>query len=343
MDLVQVYEEVKTRIKKLDFETLWPEFHSLEFALYDREKVALDGEVIDWSPEFVANTSIEYKGRRLAIWNMDQEYDYDRLTSLIVHEMFHSFQHEKDEKRWAKEFDAIVNYQYNKRLLQLKKNENQLLVQLLEHFEWDKWKELLEIRRIRKEEYPYETQYEECIEAIEGSAQYVEFQVLKMLKPALYEENRNRLIKQLLDINNYIPTRMIQYACGAFMLEVCIENGLPVDLTLGNHDKIFYHQVLEEGMPYQKREIPIQPEVERYYDAIYQGYQKQIDEACANGKNLITKPVRLTGLNVYNAWYYKGYVHTTFFLMYEDKEVTQLHGNYLCRLENGMLLEVYES
>ena len=97
-----LYEKVSRQLERIDFEALWPGFHPFPFALYDGTHAVLDGQLTDCPEDFRGNTAMSFQGRRIAIWNVGPELprDEERFTSQLVHEMFHAFQMERNEKRF---------------------------------------------------------------------------------------------------------------------------------------------------------------------------------------------------------------------------------------------------
>ena len=149
MQLDKIYFEVKTYIGKLNFSKLWKGFKPLKFALYTDSECFFDGKFIPKTGEFLANTCIVYNGERIAIWYLQEEIDAIVLASKIVHEMFHGFQsmHAKFDSEY--EIDALYNYKYSDKNLNLKLKENNLLCSLSEQFEENVFSELLKIRKYR--------------------------------------------------------------------------------------------------------------------------------------------------------------------------------------------------
>ena len=120
MELHEYYSEINSRIEKIDFDALWKDFKPLKFALYNDKKCFFDGQYIEKTDDFFANTAIEFNGEVIAIWNVSEPTDSDVLTSKIVHEMFHGFQTISGEKRYADEMDALFEYCYSNENLSVK-------------------------------------------------------------------------------------------------------------------------------------------------------------------------------------------------------------------------------
>ena len=70
MELLTLYHAVAEQLDRLDFAALYPGYHRYPFALYDEEQVCLEGQLFPWDDRFLGNTSIEYEGRRIAIWSV---------------------------------------------------------------------------------------------------------------------------------------------------------------------------------------------------------------------------------------------------------------------------------
>ena len=132
MKLNEIYFEVEKLIKKVDFNNLWPGFKPFKFALYNETECFFDGEYVDRTDEFLANTAINYNGEMIAIWNMIEEINPIILCSKIIHEMFHGYQKINKESRFPDEIEAIINYNYDEENLSYKLLENELIVELLE-------------------------------------------------------------------------------------------------------------------------------------------------------------------------------------------------------------------
>ena len=200
MNLETLYAQVRNTVSSLDFHSIWPGFEPLRFALYDDKSCFFDGQYVEKTDEFCANTSIVYHGEQIAIWMVQQEYDISVLTSKIVHEMFHGYQHLMGWDCWPNELEALYRYQYEVENLSLKLHENELLLALLDRFDGVALRELLACRKRRSAAFPCEFMYESREEEIEGTANYVEWQVLKQLDKGradkLTEEMRTRMTKE---------------------------------------------------------------------------------------------------------------------------------------------------
>jgi hypothetical protein len=98
----------------------WPKFKLVAFALYNRENVYLYNHpkfpsqtkpysYFKWNKQFNgANTLILYEDYPTAIVNLDYYDDIESIYSIVIHELFHGFQHLKEEKRFPNEMLGIT-------------------------------------------------------------------------------------------------------------------------------------------------------------------------------------------------------------------------------------------
>jgi hypothetical protein len=232
--LDELYYEVNKYIKMLDFNELWNGFKPFKFALYNDNECFFDGHYIEKTNDFIANTSINYKNEIIAIWNVMEEVNPIILTSKIIHEMYHGYQMLNNESRFPNELDALYNYKYNDNNLSIKLIENKLIAELVSKFDIDKYRYLLSLRKYRFNNYNYEYVYESKIEQIEGSACYVELNVLKQLSNELYLNKLNSMKKRVVNPNNLLPIRIISYDIGALLLTILKENNIVFNQRLND-------------------------------------------------------------------------------------------------------------
>ena len=93
LNLQVLHGQISEAIKSLDFGKIWDGFTPVKFALYNDKECFFDGEYIEKTVDFCANTAIEYKGEYIAIWYTVNEMSIPDFASRVVHEMFHAFQH----------------------------------------------------------------------------------------------------------------------------------------------------------------------------------------------------------------------------------------------------------
>lgn len=340
MDLSKTYLQIRETLDTIDFDALWPGFSRCPFALYDDERVRLDGETFPRTDAFIANTAIRWRGEWIAVWKLNEDLEPVVLTSKIVHEMFHAHQMTRKDSRFPDEMEALTRYEYTPRYLTVKYRETLLLAELSERFSAARYEEFLSLRKRRLADYPYQYRYECGVEAIEGSAQYVEWQALKALDAGMYGKAKADCVRRMKETNRLMPVRALCYDTGAALLDVCMENRLPVSLLVGEGAKALLPEsalgsVAAAALP------AVEEAVDTFYRQSVEAFRVKI-KAVTEGESPVAQgSFKLLGVNVFSARYLDGYVYTEYFLMYEDEKPVTLYGNYLLKMEGGRIAAIY--
>ena len=330
MNLKTTYYKLKAIIDTLNFSSLWTGFRPLKFALYNDEECFFDGQFIPKTNAFMANTSIQYEGEYIAIWYLTQETDLDILASKIVHEMFHGYQMLHQESRFPNDLEALLTYEYSKENLSIKLTENHLIKQLLKDFDQGQYNKLLSLRHYRLLHFPFEYSYESAVEQIEGTATFVELNALLQIAPDKYQRKIKEMLANINQPSNFFPIRIISYSIGALIL-----------LLLKKHQlysfEFFSNQTITismlKGTPIYSDALPIFPKMASLVDTYFSESALIIEEALSRDCCVLSGNYKLLGLNVYDAKYYKGYIISTHFLMYQDGESSAvLKGDFVIGL-----------
>ena len=340
MDLEALYHQVKEAIAGLDLARIWPGFAPLKFALYDQERCFFDGKYIPKTEDFCANTSICFQGEQIAIWMVAEETDVSVLASKLVHEMFHGYQTLRGWDCWPNETEALSRYRYDPENLSLKLRENALLLELLDHFDPALCRELLSSRKLRCEKYPYEFSYESKVEEIEGTANYVEWQVLKQLDPEKASALKERMRGVLTSPEALFPIRISCYDTGALMINALLQAGL---YSFEPPARPAVLEVLKQiGLPDHRSPggEAFLSEVTEAVRAFEQSSREIIRAALDRNEIVLRGPLPLTGLNIYDARCCDGYLTSTYFLMYRVGEENKLlEGNFVIRMKDETTIE----
>lgn len=341
MDLERAYKEIADRITTIDFTRLWRGFESLRFALYDGQKCFFDGEYIEQTDDFVANTAILYNGAYIAIWRLTEAYDQDVLASKLVHEMFHGFQLQNDETRFMDELEALQKYVYDGGALTAKLEENRLICTLLDKFDETEYSRLIALRRCRYERFPYEYRYEVSVEQIEGSANYVELAALRQLSGDKYASKLGSMRAEILDPANFLPIRIIGYSIGALLLTLIKTDGL-LEFE-ANSDKPFALELIESA--HSGCELPpADPAVIACIDKYNEKTAALINRALTLNDVAVEGDYELLGVNVYDTRRMGNYIVTTYSAAYSDGDGhdNYLDGDFVAELnEKGRLVRLY--
>lgn len=342
MTLENAYTEVKSRLDSLDFSALWRGFHPLPFALYDENACFFDGAYVEKTDEFTANTTIEYRGGRIAIWNMETAPDdLDVLASGLAHEIFHAFQEESGESRWSNEMDALKNYRNSAENVTGRLREAELMRRVARDGERSCFAELLAQRKARAERFPYEYDYESRIEQIEGSAQYVELRALERLSAEKAARAWDKLWEELAEPRRYVPPRVISYATGTAFL-ACIRACSAYD-TEAFTSVPFAQGVLAEATD-AAPPAAADPRAAETVAAYETETRAIIDAALRKNRVVLRGKYPLVSLNVFSARRDGRYAVSWFFVMYRDAGALRtLHGDFVVELDGeDNISAVYE-
>lgn len=333
MNLEHLYTRISEAISTLDFSRIWPGFAPLRFALYDETSCYFNGAYIEKTDDFCANTAIVYRGEPIAIWYARDVPSIPVLTSKIVHEMFHAYQNQQGWTCWADEMEALYQYEYNAENLTLKLRENELLLTILDRFDEGSVREILSLRKLRSQAHPCEYSYESKVEEIEGTATYVEWMVLRQLDEPAAEAMVETMRTTMTTPEALFPIRISCYNSGALMIHALAAAGV---YSFASAKRPVIDLILKDTHPadgsFSAKEA-CGLEVVNAIDAFYQESERMIRAAIEKNEVVISSTVELVCVNIYDARFYKGYIISRLFLMYQDETGEKtLHGNFVLQV-----------
>ena len=344
MDLEYTYNQIKGKISSLDFDGIWPGFAPLKFALYDDKNCFFDGRYVEKTNEFCANTSINYRGEQIAIWMMQEETDITVLTSKIVHEMFHGYQRLEGWDCWPNELEALYRYRYDAENLALKLREGELLSHLADGSDDVALRELLAHRKLRSIKFPYEFCYESLVEEIEGSANYVEWQVLKQLDKNMADQLTEQMRATVTRPEYLFPIRISGYFSGALMINALCGAG---KYRFDAAERPAVLKILEDAAPSDGAFPGMDAVAKSASDAVdaFNAKTRSIIRSATEKNSVVLRgPHTLTGVNVYNARCLDGFITSTYFLMYkEGDEDKMLGGNFVIKMKDETTIDTVYS
>ncbi|HZK29603.1 MAG TPA: hypothetical protein VFD19_05240 [Clostridia bacterium] len=240
--LKTIYQSVEMRLSRIDFETIWPGFAPVDFALYTPEKMYFQGELAARPQGFMGNTAIEYEGAFIAIWNMmytkiTGEESLDLLASKLVHEMFHAFQKQQGETRFPDDLDLLL-YPLDEKLIALTRRESAILSDPAVYAGHSPTKameglrSIVSIRADKTRVCPSATNHEHRAETFEGLAEYAGLRGLFQINPKLANENVQEYRQHLRDDKYLFDIRRRCYYSGALIALLAQAAGLTVSHSL---------------------------------------------------------------------------------------------------------------
>lgn len=337
--LEKLYREINGMIGEVDFGRLCGGFKPLKFALYDDESCFFDGGYIEKTDDFLANTSIEFRGGQIAIWNVSDDIDPEILVSKLIHEMFHGYQRICGESRYPNELSALINYRYSPELLAVKAAENALLVSLDRDFDESGFQRLLGYKKYRQSRFPGEFSYDAAVEQIEGSAGYIELEALRQISPDKYAASLQAAYDRVRRTENLIPARIIAYDTGALFIRLLLGH---TDVDFGAFsDTPFAAAAIKDV--HEAAPIPQPgPELSDMASDYAARTDRIISEALTRGKCVAKGDFELLGVNVYDARYGGGYIVSRCFVAYSDGGQVVRHGDFVIRIdEDYRVREIY--
>lgn len=340
MKLNELYDKINNNISALDLNSVWPGFRPLKFALYNDETCFFDGRYIEKTDEFCANTSVVYRGEQIAIWNVDGELKESVLTSKIVHEMFHGYQNVRGWDCWPDELEALQKYEYRKENLCLKLHENELLLKLSDRFDEAVFEEFLRIRKLRSVKFPYEFSYECRVEEIEGSANYVEWQVLKQLDPREAESMKDEMHDTVTKAERLFPIRISCYFTGALLVNAMLQAG---NYSFADGDRPVILRAIENILPYEGAfdgKTDCDRTVSEAISSFTEETKRIVQSAVDKNGIVLNGPAELGFVNIYDARHLGNFLTSRYFLMYrQNRKDETVYGNFVIRMKDAKTIE----
>jgi len=234
----KLYSEIENILSKVDFNIIWQGFSCGEFALYNQKNVYLKDKIIAWDERFLGNTVIDFDNNYIAIWEIETilNNDPEYLAADMVHEMFHVYQKQKNETRFANDLELLA-YPENLENYQLKIIETETLIKAFTEKNIKALYEFINIRNARKLIIGNIINHEYCAETIEGMAEYAGLESLKQINPEKYKIRLSDHISKLINQKDLLfDTRRMAYFTGAILC-----------LTLKCLNLDFYHELSEKN------------------------------------------------------------------------------------------------
>ena len=340
--LKTTHQAVSKKLSTLSFEDLWPAFKPYPFAFYNDEMVYYNHEFIPKTNAFIGNTSIMYQGEHIAIWYLPKEIDIDTITSLIVHEMFHAFQHDQKESRFPHEIEFLFKMKLSSEYLSYKYLETEYLTQSYLNQNQELFLKALSIRKLRNQKNKTMVDYEANIEVIEGTAKYVELKTLKQLNITSYHKALSDLLKRIKEKDNYLNIRLISYDIGALLL-LNLDTFTPINYQRIQNETLTYTDKLIENLNITSYADTTMNIFEETLEKHNQKLKEIIHQGMTQATEILHGDFTIAGLNVYDVKKYGEYFYATHFLMLQKQNETELlRGNFILKSDGAKITSIYK-
>lgn len=291
-DPQKLVQHIHATLETLDYESFWPGFHSYPFALYDKDWVYLLDRTLPWDDRFRGNTSIEFEGGYLAIWNITHDPINEDPIKLypLVHEMFHCFQREHQEQRFPNDLELLLAPE-DPHFYALRKLETDLLKRAFSDdvSKRDAYFQQFAATRLRQfEAYPDFVKQICYAETHEGTAEYVGLKALKQLSPDAYEKQIQIYLEKLSQPELLFEIRRLTYFTGALTLIMAERLGMSWDHSIYNQSQSNFELLFKD--------LKASSEVLEIPDDITETMQKRQSELRAKIENA-EKDAQISTLN----------------------------------------------
>lgn len=332
MNLALTYKEIEKRVAKVDFSALWEGFSPLRFAVYTNQECYFDGHYIEKTDAFCANTSINFNGEAIAIWNISEEpKDMDILSASMIHEMFHAFQLNRGECRFADEREALFQYRYSVGNLSAKYEEAVFMKAVLEGSDPSAYSRLLSLRKMRADRYPYEYGYEARLEQIEGTANFVEANALAQLNPKKGQLAWQSILDRICRPESYFPIRRISYGTGAAAI-ACLQKCSDINYELFTRQPFAFEMISAANA--DDIRVPDNIEMEKCLHRYFAETHRIIEAAVRKNDRVLNGKYPLISVNIWDARREGNHITSNHFLMYKDgEEQKTIYGNFVIEVD----------
>lgn len=335
--LKTLHQEVSSRLSSVDFDRIWPDFAFFPFALYTSDRMYFEDLSSPRPETFMGNTSIDYEGRRIAIWNVDYSplsgaEDLDRLAAGIVHEMFHAFQHARGEERFPNDLRLLL-YPDDPLLAAWTLREGRLLAR-----ESPDLSALLgQISGFRNERSRIGGAAlgdELLAETAEGLAEFAGWKALAQFRPPEAQKSLARYRRILGQGLHLFDARRRSYYAGTLLALLAEEAGLPLFHDLSSSKPLWELLNIPPSPPdplaadeEESARLLQAKEGERRADLLASFRSRFPDERIADTRIIGYDPMNLTRVG--------DWLISSHFLLLEDDPEQALLGDRLLRMKKG--------
>ncbi|MFD3155587.1 hypothetical protein ACFIJ5_01805 [Haloimpatiens sp. FM7330] len=234
-DVIDLLYKLDEKINE-NLNIYWPNFNKLPIALYNNKKVFLINHknppksftnennvfIGPWDSRFTGNTAISLNNYITGILNITiitPLTSFEKIYSLVIHELFHGVQIINKDKRFVQEM-IYIQYPILRDNIELRNREREYLLRSVFEKDGQIQKQLIGMfkfcREKRKKYIGEYINYELAVESIEGTATYVEYKAFSDVSCLSDEYILSKFIQKL-EVDNTILSnlRISCYSSGA--------------------------------------------------------------------------------------------------------------------------------
>ena len=307
-----LYVAVKEALSRVNFEKIWPGWtKQVPFALVGKDQVYLDGREAPLGDRYWANTVIDYEGKPLATWCVDDpsEEDVELLASYLAHEMFHAFQNEHWNGCHADEL-TLLSYPDNLTAYRIKAAEINLLLCAYNNCDREALADFVSLRKSRVEIIGNAITEEFLVEKGEGTAEFAGICALLQLSPSKYDEHIQLHLQTLKNPGEKLfSVRHMSYYTGAVLCLTLQKLGID------------FHQPLSGGQSLFDV-ISAKDSTADAFEKYYVDKKARFDSFMATGTKTIKKNAYMTGFDPMNMWRMGDRILCTRFVSLDGENIT---------------------
>lgn len=328
-----LYEQLSERLNRINFDLIWPGFHRYKFAIYTSEKVQFDNKEIPWDDRFIGSTSILYDGYYIAIWDIQHYFidndsrDIDILAANIVHEMFHAYQQENNEKRFPKDL-VTLKYPKNIENFNLKYEENKILADIFEQKDLNKKRTLLNyfcgIRQKRESLIGTACECEYLTETAEGMAEYAGMLALKMLSQSKYTSKVITYVKLIRDFSAVqLNIRKISYYSGAILLLAVNDMNINIAHSISSENKTVFRIISQLFSPELPDDLHYDDRIKTVMEETKDLYKKEVTQFLEEKREKQNGDFYICGYDPMNMFRLDNYIFCKTFVRLTDENTNE--------------------
>lgn len=346
----QLYDQLDSKIKALDFNALNSGFTPYPFALYNATHFFYEDKEYPITDQFRGNTTIHYEDKYIAIWNLDftKDLDIDSLSAGIVHEMYHAHQMTHEQSDYPDDF-KILTEGISKPYIYYLSLECDLLVKSVKIYDSESrialLEEVLKIRQARQSLQPSLFEQEINLENFEGIAEFVSYLALATLSVDQANHRLNQYVETLTEKKYLTHLRQLTYCKSVLFLQLIKTLNVPF-INISQTSKPNYYLASRTLFDTSTPLIPVCDEEMAFVDDIYRDLNHKsrlkIETFMNTTPKLYTKKGQICGYDPINMTKYEDKILCTHFIAIDfGKGPEFINGPVLLQVDHNEAMSVH--